>query len=307
MKIINPSINILSEYTKDNERVKCECSTCGHIWNPIASNILRGKGCSNCHFEKLSRIKRKTTEQFICEMKSINPQILITGEYLGASKHISCKCLIHNIDFKMSPNHLLHNKTGCIECVRIKNHLSGNKTHELFVKELSEVDDSIILLDEYYNSHSSAKVKCKICGNIWTVPRVGNLLMGLYKCKICYCKPHSNGENKISEYLKSHNIDYDIHKTFDGLYGVKGGKLSYDFYIKNINLLIEYQGEQHSNSVEYFGGEKQLLKQKEHDERKRKYATENNYKLVEIWYYDYDCIDAILDDLFKNPVTTTAV
>ena len=111
MKIINPSINILSEYIKDNERVKCECSVCGRIWNPKASNILQGKGCSNCHFKKLSRIKRKTTEQFIYEMKSINPQILITGEYLGAGKHISCKCLIHDINFEMSPNHLLHNKT----------------------------------------------------------------------------------------------------------------------------------------------------------------------------------------------------
>lgn len=287
--------------------MKCECSICGNIWYSVASNVLQGKGCANCYHKKSSITRMKTTSQFVSELKNINPHILIIGEYIGANKHIKCKCLIHNIDFEMSPTHLLKGKTGCVECTKIKNHLSNNKTHEKFVKELSEVDDSIILLDEYYNSHSSAKVKCKICGNIWTVPRVGNLLMGLYKCKICYCQHCSNGENKISKYLKIHNIDYDIHKTFDGLYGVKGGKLSYDFYIENMNLLIEYQGEQHSNSVEYFGGEKQLLKQKEHDERKRKYAKENNYKLVEIWYYDYDCIDLILDDLFKNPVTTTAV
>ena len=306
MKIINPSINILSEYIKDNERVKCECSVCGRIWNPKASNILQGKGCSNCHFKKLSRIKRKTTEQFIYEMKSINPQILITGEYLGAGKHISCKCLIHDINFEMSPNHLLHNKTGCIECVRIKNHLSGNKTHELFVEELSKVDDSIILLDEYYNSKKKKKIKCKLCGNIWTVPHVGNLLAGMYKCKICH-KPHSHGEIKISNYLKKYNISYDTNKTFDGLYGVNGGRLSYDFYIEDMNLLIEYQGIQHSESIEVFGGEEQFLKQKEHDRRKREYAKENNIHLVEIWHYDYDYIETILDNLFKNPVTTTAV
>ena len=288
MKIINPSINILSEYIKDNERVKCECSVCGRIWNPKASNILQGKGCSNCHFKKLSRIKRKTTEQFIYEMKSINPQILITGEYLGAGKHISCKCLIHDINFEMSPNHLLHNKTGCIECVRIKNHLSGNKTHELFVEELSKVDDSIILLDEYYNSKKKKKIKCKL------------------KCKICH-KPHSHGEIKISNYLKKYNISYDTNKTFDGLYGVNGGRLSYDFYIEDMNLLIEYQGIQHSESIEVFGGEEQFLKQKEHDRRKREYAKENNIHLVEIWHYDYDYIETILDNLFKNPVTTTAV
>lgn len=287
--------------------MKCECSICGNIWYSVASNVLQGKGCVNCYHKKSSITRMKTTSQFVSELKNINPHILIIGEYIGANKHIKCKCLIHNIDFEMSPTHLLKGKTGCVECTKIKNHLSNNKTHEKFVKELSEVDDSIILLDEYYNSHSSARVKCKICGNIWSVPNVGNLLIGLYKCKKCHNNLHSIGENKISSYLNDHNINYSIHKTFDDLYGVNGGKLSYDFFIEEMNILIEYQGIQHSISVEHFGGDKQLEIQKEHDTRKRKYAENNNLYLVEIWYYDYDNIDKILDDLFKNPVTTTAV
>ena len=65
---------------------------------------------------------------------------------------------------------------------------------------------------------------------------------------------------------------------------------------KNIyNLLIEAQGQQHENPIEIFGGEKQFKIQQEHDKRKREYAEKNGYKLLEIWYYDYDRIEEILN------------
>lgn len=66
--------------------------------------------------------------------------------------------------------------------------------------------------------------------------------------------------------------------------GVKGGLLSYDFYLPNYNLLIEYQGEQHKKVVDYFGGESGLKVRQEHDYRKKQYAKEHNIQLLEIWY-----------------------
>ena len=32
----------------------------------------------------------------------------------------------------------------------------------------------------------------------------------------------------------------------------------------------------------------------------KKYALENNIRLLEIWYYDYDNIDEILDEFIQN-------
>ena len=41
--------------------------------------------------------------------------------------------------------------------------------------------------------------------------------------------------------------------------------------------------------------------QKEYDRRKREYAQNNDFTLLEIWYYDYDKINEILDKaLFDN-------
>ena len=61
------------------------------------------------------------------------------------------------------------------------------------------------------------------------------------------------------------------------------------------NVLIEAQGQQHITPKKLFGGEEQFLIQQEHDRRKRKYAEDNNIKLLEIWYYDYDRIEEILN------------
>lgn len=60
------------------------------------------------------------------------------------------------------------------------------------------------------------------------------------------------------------------------------------------NLLIEFQGIQHYEPVEIFGGEKQFKIQQEHDKRKREYAINNNIKLLEIPYWDFDNVEEIL-------------
>lgn len=79
-------------------------------------------------------------------------------------------------------------------------------------------------------------------------------------------------------------------------------KLSYDFYVPDCNILIEFNGEQHEHPIEYFGGEQRFEIQKEHDKRKKTYAKNNNIELLEIWYYDFDNIEDILKSHLLNQV-----
>jgi very-short-patch-repair endonuclease len=75
--------------------------------------------------------------------------------------------------------------------------------------------------------------------------------------------------------------------------------LSYDFYLPKYNLLIEFQGLQHEKYIPGFHKSKQdFLKQKEHDKRKKEYAEQNKYNLLEIWYYEFDEIEKILNTYF---------
>jgi DNA-directed RNA polymerase subunit RPC12/RpoP len=108
----------------------------------------------------------------------------------------------------------------------------------------------------------------------------------------------SNGERKIENWLRLNNIEFTYEKMFFGLIGINGGNLSYDFYLPNYNLLIEYQGEFHDNNVRY-KKDYDFEKQKEHDKRKREYARLHGINLLEIWYYEFNDIEEILSEVVK--------
>ena len=93
----------------------------------------------------------------------------------------------------------------------------------------------------------------------------------------------------------------EMQKKFDNLKGLGNRKLSYDFYLPSYNLLIEFQGEQHERPVIFRGVSKEkaqenFLKQQEHDKRKREYAKTHDINLLEIWYYQVNLINEILEN-----------
>ena len=113
------------------------------------------------------------------------------------------------------------------------------------------------------------------------------------------------GENYIKQYLQKNNISFNTQKKFSDLFGIGDGQLSYDFSIsdeKHKYILIEYNGIQHYEANDYFGGEEQFKKQKEHDKRKRNYAKKHGYKLITIKYtYDtYESVEEYLDKEFEK-------
>ena len=63
------------------------------------------------------------------------------------------------------------------------------------------------------------------------------------------------------------------------------GRQSLDVYIPRLNLGIEYQGIQHYEPVEFFGGDDGLRTRKELDQRKRAKCEDRGVKLLE-WRYD---------------------
>jgi len=139
-----------------------------------------------------------------------------------------------------------------------------------------------------------------------------------YKFRCPECQ-YSKGEDRIGihlinnnwkkiiqeEYEKLLKINEDNYyipqKTFNRLLGLGGKLLSYDFYIPKLNLLIEYQGDQHEKPIDFKGkgkkyAEEQFEIQKEHDKRKKEYALQNGYNFLEIWYWEFDNIEEIINN-----------
>ena len=136
------------------------------------------------------------------------------------------------------------------------------------------------------------KIRHNACGYEWCVTP-SDFISKQRICPLCY---QSKGETEIEKFLLNKSIEYIPQKTFDGLVGLGNGLLSYDFYLPTYNLLIEYQGQFHDGSTtSKIQTKSQLKKQQEHDRRKRNYAKNHNIELIEIWYWDFDNIEQILE------------
>ncbi|MDM0587711.1 hypothetical protein QTH25_13120 [Clostridium perfringens] len=126
----------------------------------------------------------------------------------------------------------------------------------------------------------------------WIIP---NSLKKNKSCPVC---KESKGEKAIREYLEKNNIIFKQEYKFeDCRYKYV---LPFDFYISSKNLCIEFDGRQHFESNDFFGGEKSFKDTKIRDKIKNNYCKDNNIKLIRIPYWELDSIEKILDKEFKR-------
>lgn len=114
----------------------------------------------------------------------------------------------------------------------------------------------------------------------------------------------SHGELLVKRYLDALGVYYEPQRIFPDLRSASGYHLIYDFLVYKNGLpylLIEYQGLQHYQPVDFFGGKKQFIIQTKNDNLKRKYALKSNLHLVEIPYTcdTYESIVCLLDVYFS--------
>ena len=78
--------------------------------------------------------RKKTHEEFVLEMKKVNPNIEIIGKYKTTNDKIECKCSIHNYFWESYPYHLLSGH-GCIKCGREKNYCFSKSIKRTIFRE----------------------------------------------------------------------------------------------------------------------------------------------------------------------------
>ena len=152
-----------------------------------------------------------------------------------------------------------------------------------------------------YTSGANAFVfwKCSLCGYSWSAPvsrRTGFYKSGCPACSL------SRGEKEVSKFLFRNLISFMTQKTFSDCKWKKYGALKFDFYIKKMNTIIEYDGIQHYEPIT-FGGisyEKSLEnleEQKIKDKIKDEYCLEKGIILYRIPYWNFENINSILTEL----------
>lgn len=216
MRTKQPNIEIQGDYINNKTPIKCNCCICGNVWNPRPDQLIRGQGCPVCGNEKRIKSQTKSHEQFVEEMKLLNPQIKVIGEYVNNHTLINVKCLDCGKEWKVTPNNLLRNH-GCPNC---NGHLLKSQCQ--YEEDMRNTHPNIKVIGEYINNKTQVKVLCEKCGNVWNSYPIN----AIYKNHGCpRCEKKYKGEVKISTYLNDNDINYESQKSYEDLFGVGGRKL----------------------------------------------------------------------------------
>jgi very-short-patch-repair endonuclease len=258
------------KYINSTTKVEIICNEHGSFFVRPDAHV-RKVGCPSCNggikYTKDDFIKKATE-------KHDNYYNYNKVDYINSSKKVIINCPNHG-DFYMAPaNHLIGQK--CPSCSGVK-----RKTTEDFISESILIHDNKYSYEKtnYINNRSKVIINCPNHGYFEQTPKEHLKGHGCFNCS-----NFSKGENKVEKILKEKNIKFIREYKFDDCISIKGVKLPFDFYLPDLKTIIEYDGRQHFEPVERFGGLESFLRLKENDMIRNNWCKEKGIKLIRISY-----------------------
>lgn len=264
------------KYKHNKLKIIIVCKKHGEFEQTPANHIYRKRGCKKCSIDNF----KFTTKQFIKKAIEVHGDKYDYSlvKYDNYYKKVKIICKIHG-EFEQTPN--IHISGGnCQNCLKI--------TTENFIKKSIDVHGNKYDYSDtnYINAKTKVVIKCPKHGEFKQVASYHTNGNGCPKCN------ESRGEAAIARYLDEHNIKYLRERKLGDT------NLRYDFYIKKLNLIIEYDGRQHFESIKDFGGIEEFKLIQERDKIKNKYCKDNGIKLIRISYKKLKQINEILNTIF---------
>ena len=307
---------LLIEFSKNNQKKPKDISYGSNhnfLWNcndckseydmQMAKRVLRDFKCPYCkgrrvnHTNSLENIYPEILKKWNYKLNSLSPREV----YCLSTKKYWWKCDSCYSDYHKSIYQVIKG-IGCPYC-------TGQKTNH--TNSLASLNPTLAsewhptkngnLTPHDVTCGSTKRVwwNCKECNYEWetTLAHRGNPKNST-GCPMC---SSSHGEKAIRDYLISHDISFVFQKSFEDLKGNSSKPLSYDFYIEDINLLIEFNGVQHYEySSHYHGSIERFKTQQENDIKKINYAENNGFNLLTIKYHQIKNITDILEKEIRN-------
>jgi hypothetical protein len=201
---------------------------------------------------------------------------------------LKLKCNIDCHVWETSYYNFINNRNGCAKCS--KKLTITQQEAELKINERCLMMDYVLIQPFIFKKTSNTiiSLKCNKCDCEWMVI-YNNFISRKSGCPKC-CE--SKGERKIKSFLKENNLSYVSQKIFNDC--KDKDYLKFDFYLKEHNTCIEFDGIQHFEPLDFFGGIVQLKDVKKKDEIKNKYCELNHISLIRIPYNEYANVENIL-------------
>ena len=269
-------LDVVPKYKNGKTYCKCQC-TCDKstIKMVYKNSLLKGESQScGCLRKLLSQehYRRDVTGERFENL--VVTQMLYN--YKNEKTYCLCNCDCGNQHICSLSNLTTGHTTSC-GCNSSEKIWDGRRTNLVGVRFGKLVVDE--MLYGYKNKQTYCKCSCD-CGKN-SIVYMGNLQQGFTHS--CGCAEHdSTGEILISNILNENYISYFYNYRFDDCRNIL--PLPFDFYLPDYNVCIEYDGIQHFESIEYFGGDKEFQRRQINDDIKNQYCAKNNITLIRLPY-----------------------
>lgn len=267
-----------TKYDGANKHIVITCPLHGDFVN-TANKHLRGQGCPKCAGKYMDQ------DYFLELSKQIHGDSYDYSQvfFQDTKTPVKIICPKHG-PFMQAPSNHVRQKQGCPECGTQKAHEKTKLGKEGFIERAKAVHGDKFNYDnlKYTSLRNKVTITCPKHGDF--VQNAQNHLMG-FGCPKC---SESRGEKIVSDILNKNGIAFERQKRFTKCFNIgptgKCTKLPMDFYLPEHNVVIEYDGVQHFEPVDSFGGKEALEKTKIKDEIKNNFCKENGIKMIRINY-----------------------
>lgn len=294
----------LQNYVDGNTKIEVKHKICNTIYKVKPQAFLSGHGnCPSCGEKQRRETRRNGMDWFrdkVFELSKEEYSVLdekyLTGNTKVLIKHNNCGHV-----YEVSPNKFIQGRR-CPNCNRPNYNKKSTKikwkrTTEDFHKEIAEITNGeYVLVGEYKRLKSKTIIKHLSCGTEYEVTP-SNFLCGK-RCPNCIM---SKGEETIKNILDNKKLNYETQYSFDSCKNQH--KLKFDFAIKNedkVIALIEYDGKQHFEPIDFFGGEKEFQVIQKRDRIKNNFCKRINTPLLRIPYFIEDIENFLEENLFNT-------
>ncbi len=276
---------------KIKEKHEIYCNTHGYFSQDLTCHITMGQNCPQCVINQNAKIRTKSMDEFLNELKIKNKTAFESLEFIEEYKNSNAAILAKDKFglINVFPSTVLNGGMPTIQCAVDKTNYVKNKIYD---KRGSVYDLSKFTFGNTMDDKSIAV--CEKHGEFTISPYD---LMRYVGCPMCNM---SVGEEKILMFLKLNNIIHEPQYRFKECKSIK--PLPFDFYIPQHNLCIEFQGIQHYQVVDAFDGEVGFEKRKVNDNIKREFCKHNSIELLEIKYTEIKNIEEILKNKLSNQI-----
>jgi very-short-patch-repair endonuclease len=247
----------------------CKCE-----WATQPDGIINaGTGCPRC-----SKVERLTND--LADQKIKGRKIKRVGDINGCHTKTEFECLIQDCKniWLANPSDIFSG-SGCPKCY-LKSKFGIKLTNELIDEKLKYRD--IKRIDDSLGARKNIKFQCLVdgCNNIWYA--TPDNVIRITGCPVC--KGRKN-EKIIYNFLKKENIIFN--RQFPIKFPTNKRSKRVDFFVQELNLIIEYNGAQHYTPIcfgnyDFEQAENNFILQQTRDIAIREHCIKNNINLLEI-------------------------